>query len=89
MNYFIFLIELFFKVYIILVVIRALLPWMPVSKFNLFVRYVYEVTDPLLNSVRKGLPPMKIGFDASPFVAIVILWMLKEVLLAILKGMWF
>ena len=85
MNYLIFLINLFFQVYILLIVVRAILPWIPHNRFNPLIAFVYEVTDPILQPIRRGLPPMKIGIDASPFVAIVLLWILQQIILRILS----
>jgi len=78
------LINLFFQVYIILVVIRAILPWIPHNRFNPLIAFVCNVTDPILLPLRKGLPPMRIGLDASPFVAIVLLWILQQIIVSLL-----
>lgn len=84
MNYLVFLVGLFFKVYMILIAVRAILPWMPHNKFNPVIAYIYEVTDPVLQPIRKGLPPNKFGLDASPFVAIFMLWVIEQILTSVL-----
>ena len=85
MDYLIFLINLFFQVYICLIAIRALLPWVPHNRFNPIISFIYEVTEPLLLPIRKGTPPTKFGIDASPFIAIFFLWIFMQIIGIILR----
>ena len=85
MDYLIFLIDLFFKVYILLVVIRALLPWLPLNRTLPPVKFVYDTTEPLLLPLREGLPPLKIGIDVAPFMAMLLLWLFDKLALAVLS----
>ena len=52
---------------------RAVLSWLPVSPSNPFRRIVYQLTDPLIEPVRRRLPGMG-GFDFSPLIVILVLW---------------
>jgi len=69
----------------ILIVIRAFLTYLPHNRYHPIIKPAYDVTEPLLSLIRKGLPPAKIGLDASPFVAIVLLYLLQQVLLKIIS----
>jgi YggT family protein len=79
------LINFTFNIAYILIVIRAFLTYLPHNRFHPIIRPAYDMTEPLLSIIRKGLPPEKIGLDASPFIAIVLLYMLQQVLLNILS----
>ena len=85
MYYVISLIDLFFQVYILLIVIRALISWVPHNPFNPVITFISEATEPILSPIRKGLPPNSLGLDASPIVAIILLWILWQVVLSILS----
>lgn len=59
---------------LIAVVIRALLSWFPISHANPFARLVHQVTEPLLEPVRRILP--RTGFiDLSAMIVILVLYM--------------
>ena len=85
MSYLVYLIDLTFKVYMLLIAIRALLPWFRHNKGNPVIAFIYSSTDPILSPIKNGLPPMKIGMDVSPFIAIVLLWLCEQIFLTILS----
>lgn len=84
MDFIIFVINFIFSALYIMIAVRAVLPWMPHSQVNPILRPIYLLTDPLLSVVRIGLPPGRIGMDVSPFVAIILLWLVHQVILKIL-----
>ena len=79
------LINLAFDAAYILIVIRAFLTYLPHNRYHPIIKPAYDMTEPLLSVIRKGLPPEKIGLDAAPFIAIVLLYLLQQVLLKILS----
>ncbi len=68
-----------------LIVIRAFLTYLPHNRYHPIIKPAYDITEPLLSVIRKGLPPAKIGMDASPFIAIILLYLLQQGLLKILS----
>jgi uncharacterized protein YggT (Ycf19 family) len=78
-------INIVFDIAYILIVIRAFLTYLPHNRYHPILKPAYDVTEPLLSTIRKGLPPAKIGMDASPFIAIVLLYLLQQVLLKLLS----
>ncbi|HKV46041.1 MAG TPA: YggT family protein [bacterium] len=57
----------------ILVFVRALLSWIPsVDYRHPLISLITRVTDPILQPVRRLLPPVG-GFDLSPLIAILLL----------------
>lgn len=85
MDFIIFVINFLFSVYYILLAIRAILPWIPRSKENPLIRPVYLLTEPVLLPIRKGLPPARIGMDVSPFVIIILFWIMHQVVLKVIS----
>ncbi|MFC1571282.1 YggT family protein [Candidatus Margulisiibacteriota bacterium] len=79
MDFVVFVINFLFSVGYILLAVRAVLPWIPHSK-NLL-SPVYFLTDPVLSVIRKGLPPLRIGLDAAPFILIILLWVVQRLIL--------
>jgi YggT family protein len=53
---------------ILLIVIRAVLSWFSVSPYSQAVRFLIVITNPVLEPIRRILPPM--GLDISPLIAI-------------------
>lgn len=72
--------EALLYVYIILILVRILLSWIPRMPYNrtlnAVVTFVHEVTDPYLNLFRRVLPPIGGGgfaLDLSPVIAVFVL----------------
>ena len=81
MDFVVFVVNFLFSVVYILLILRALLPWVTrLNKSN----PIYQLTEPFLRVIRIALPPMRIGMDVSPFVVIVLLWILHQVILGLL-----
>lgn len=83
MVHFIFIVDLFLKVFMLLLAVRAVLPWIPRARTNPGAVLLTKITEPVMAPIRKGLPPAKVGFDVSPFVAIILLWLIDKVALSI------
>ncbi len=50
-----------------IILIRALISWVSPDPFNPFVQFLHRVTEPILEPIRRILPPMAI--DLSPMIA--------------------
>lgn len=87
MDLIIFLINLVFTVGYLILAVRVLLPWVPHNRDNPAVRAIYQITDPVLNPLRQGLPPLRIGFDVSPFILLLFLYILQRLILYMLGGL--
>lgn len=73
----------FLAVYMLLIVIRIIFSWGNVSYTNRVMRFLVKATDPLLVPLRNVIPPLGV-FDISPLVALLILWLLKTAVAAVL-----
>ena len=82
-----------FIVYIVLILIRVLISWIPRMPYNPALRavldFVTETTDPYLNIFRRVLPPIGGGgfaLDLSPMIAIILLFVLRAVVVGLIAG---
>ena len=65
-----------------LILIRALISWVNPDQFNPVVQFLYRTTDPILDPVRRLLPPM--GIDISPVIVFLAIIFLKSFLVGTL-----
>ncbi len=82
-----------FLVYIILILIRVLMSWIPRMPYNPTLRavldFITETTDPYLNLFRRIIPPIGgggFGLDLSPMIGIIVLVILRGVVVALIAG---
>ena len=64
------------SVYLILIIARVVLSWGQLTYRNRLMRFLINVTEPLLGPLRRTLPPLG-PFDISPLVASVIILFLR------------
>ena len=70
--------------YIWIVIARAVISWVNADPYNPVVRFLHQVTDPVLNRIRRFLPAMG-GFDLSPMVLIFAIIFLQSFLVPTLR----
>jgi YggT family protein len=64
-----------------LILIRALISWVNPDPSNAIVQFLYSVTEPILNPIRRVLPAvLKFGIDISPIIAFLAIMFLKSFL---------
>jgi YggT family protein len=64
-------------IYMWLIIARALLSWVNPDPYNPIVRFLYNVTEPVLGALRRRLPLFYGGIDFSPLVVLGIILFLK------------
>ena len=74
--------------YIWVVIARALISWVNPDPYNPIVRFLYNVTEPVLRPVRRILP-MGIGIDFSPLIVIAVIYFLQIFVVKTLRDMAF
>jgi len=68
------------NIYSFIIIIRSILTWFPdIDRSNPIVKFIFQVTEPVLQPIREALPQSG-GIDFSPMVVIVIIWVLTGVL---------
>lgn len=68
-----------------LILIRALISWVNPDPYNVIVQFLYKMTEPVLNPIRRFIPTM--GIDISPILAFFAIIFLKSFLVATLYGL--
>ena len=53
-----------------IVVVRAVLSWVSPDPFNPIVRFIYNITEPVLSWIRARIPSTFGGIDLSPMLVI-------------------
>ena len=66
--------------YMYVIIARALISWVSPDPYNPVVQFLYRITEPVLNPLRRLVPAWKIGLDLSPMIAILIIVFLKRFL---------
>ena len=62
--------------YMMVILLRWTSPFLSIDMYKWWYRWIPPVTDPLLNLIRRTLPPM--GFaDWTPVAALLILWVVR------------
>ena len=68
-----------------LILVRALISWVNPDPYNAIVRFLYKATEPILQPIRRLLPPM--GIDISPIIAFILIVFLKSFVVASLYSL--
>jgi YggT family protein len=78
-------VTLLFQLLSLAILARVILSWLPVAgvRVNMYhplIRFLYQITDPILDPIRRfatfGM------MDFSPIVALILLWVIQQVLVA-------
>ncbi|MDR1530860.1 MAG: YggT family protein [Clostridiales bacterium] len=82
-------IDWFFQILYICIIINAVLSWLPVSRDNPLAKLVGLVVEPILNPIRKLLARSPLGgtgmpVDFSPIIAFFLLNVIRNILHSIL-----
>ena len=64
------------SIYMLLIFIRIVFSWGMLTYRNRVMRFLIDVTEPLLGPLRRIIPPLGM-MDISPIFAFIILWLLK------------
>ena len=70
-----------------IVVARAILSWVSPDPFNPIVRFIHNITEPVLYPIRKNLPIGFGGIDFSPIVVFLAIIFLRTFLVSSLMRM--
>ena len=74
------------SIYSLLIIIRIIFAWGMLSYSNRIMRFLVDVTEPLLGPLRRVVPLLG-RFDISPIVALLILWLFQAAVMGtLLRG---
>lgn len=77
------LVDIAFDVYMALMVARILLSWVKHNPYQPIIKFIYEITEPVLGIFRRIIPPIGI-MDISPIVAFFVLSLLRGIIIKII-----
>jgi len=83
MNWLYSFIDLLFYALNLAILIRVIVSWLNVNPYNPFVSLIYQITDPILEPLRRIIPPLGM-IDITPVIAMLLLSMVQQALLTIL-----
>ena len=82
-------VSLIFRIYSFLILVRVILSWVAVTPYRSrmdhpIVRLLYQITDPILEPLRRLIPPIGGTLDISPVVALIILEVIRSIIVGFL-----
>lgn len=69
----------------LLIFVRALISWFSPDPYNPLVRFLYQTTEPILQPIRRYMPPMAVDF--SPFIALLLVIFINRFFVASLNDL--
>lgn len=79
--------EMVLNIYMLIIVARALLSWVNPDPYNPIVRFIHNVTEPLLYQVRKAIPLVYGGIDFTVILVLVAISFLNNFLVGSLYSL--
>ncbi len=79
-----YIVNIIFQVYIWLIFARIILSWVRHNPYQPVIRFIYEVTEPVLGFFRKVIPPIGV-IDISPIAAFFALELLNRLIIQLLR----
>ena len=71
----------------VFIIARAVLSWVSPDPYNPIVRFIHNVTEPILYRIRKNLPVVLGGIDFSPIIVFLVIMFLRDFVVNSLIGM--
>ncbi|MBD3391778.1 MAG: YggT family protein [Chitinivibrionales bacterium] len=67
------------RIYELILIVRIFMSWIRPDPHHPVVQWIYKVTEPVLEPVRRLLPLQAMGFDFSPIIVFIALDILKRI----------
>ena len=77
------LLVLLVRLYEFVLLARVLISWVRVDPYNPVVRFLYQITEPVLDPIRRALP-QTMGIDFSPLIALLLIQVLLTVIVSVI-----
>ncbi len=74
------IIDIALTAYMWIIVIRAVLSWVNPDPYNPIVRFLYQITEPVMARVRRWIPLRGMGIDFSPMIILLAIVFLQSFL---------
>ena len=74
-------------IFMYIVIARAILSWVSPDPFNPIVRFIYNITEPVLHQIRSRIPIGFGGIDISPIIVLLAIIFIQRFVVGSLQGM--
>ena len=71
------ILDMALNIYLWIIFARAILSWVNPDPYNPIVQFLYKVTEPVLNPIRKMMP-YGVGIDFSPLIVILVIYFMRS-----------
>lgn len=68
------------NLYMWVIIIRAVISWVNPDPYNPIIRFLYQITEPVLSPIRRWIPLRGMGIDISPVIVILAIYFLNTFL---------
>ncbi|MDO9528131.1 MAG: YggT family protein [Syntrophales bacterium] len=68
------------NLYMWVIIIRAVISWVNPDPYNPIIRFLYQITEPVLSPIRRWIPLRGMGIDISPMIVIAAIYFLNTFL---------
>ncbi len=75
------------NIYMWVIIARAILSWVNPDPYNPIVRFIYNITEPVLHAVRSRIPVNLGGIDFTPMIVLLAIVFLDNFLVSSLISM--
>lgn len=79
------IVDFLLTAYMWVIIGRAVISWVNADPYNPIVRFLYEITEPVLGRIRRVLPVSMGGIDFSPVIMIIAIMFLQSFLVPTMK----
>lgn len=76
-------IDYFFWLLNLAIILRVLFSWIRPDPRNVLVHWIYQITEPILAPLRRFIPPLA-GLDITPMLALMLLELARRFILSLL-----
>jgi YggT family protein len=74
------IIDIALTAYMWIIVIRAVLSWVNPDPYNPIVRFITQITEPVMAPIRRWIPLRGMGIDFSPMIILLVIVFLQSFL---------
>ncbi|MFZ3173095.1 MAG: YggT family protein [Carboxydocellales bacterium] len=78
-------VDVTFEAYRWILIARIILSWIGHDPYHPLIRFVYQVTDPVLQPLSRVIPPIGM-IDISPIIAFILLGFIKSLVLGLIAS---
>lgn len=71
------ILDIALTIYTWIIVARAIISWINADPYNQIVQFIYRITEPVLDRVRRWMPFKNTGIDFAPMIVILVILFLQ------------